>query len=55
MTRNEQYAELQNRPFDIIGALAEMLGQDRPVQQPKQPHEPSDIPEWMRGQQMEMD
>ena len=53
---NDEYEAIQNRPFDIVDALAEMFGHaPRKKAKKAEPHEPSDIPEWMRGEQMEMD
>jgi hypothetical protein len=47
------YATLQQHPLNLIDMMTELLGQNR-TPDPK-PHKPSDIPEWMQGQQMELD
>lgn len=47
------YHALQQQPINLIDMMAELLGQNRPKK--PEPQQPSDIPEWMQGQQMELD
>ena len=49
----EVYAALQQQPLNLIDMMAELLRHNR-TPDPK-PHQPSDIPEWMQGEQMELD